>query len=89
MKSISKLFLLIFVVQFSCKPIAKESSIEETPPHYWASIELDSLKKFNSFEVLGLSTDDRLVEISGMVPSVANTGLFWVHNDSGDKPQLF
>ena len=89
MKSIPKVFLLILLVQFSCKPIAKKSSTEETAPNYWASIELDSLKKFNSFEVLGLSTDDRLVEISGMVPSVANTGLFWVHNDSGDKPQLF
>lgn len=89
MKSILKVVFLVLLVQFSCKPIVKESSAEETAPNYWASIELDSLKKFNSFKVLGLSTDDRLIEISGIVPSVQNKGMFWVHNDSGDKPQLF
>lgn len=89
MKSILKVVFLVLLVQFSCKPIVKDSSTEETAPNYWASIELDSLKKFNSFKVLGLSTDDRLIEISGIVPSVQNKGMFWVHNDSGDKPQLF
>lgn len=89
MKSILKVVFLVLLVQFSCKPIVKESSAEESAPNYWASIELDSLKKFNSFKVLGLSTDDRLIEISGIAPSVQNKGMFWVHNDSGDKPQLF
>ncbi|MAJ32522.1 MAG: hypothetical protein CMC18_07785 [Flavobacteriaceae bacterium] len=89
MKSIRKVVFLVLLVQFSCKPTIKEAKTEKSTPNYWASIELDSLKKFNSFEVLGLSTDDRLVEISGIVPSVQNKGMFWVHNDSGDKPRLF
>ncbi len=34
-------------------------------------------------------THPDLEEVSGMVTSINNPGLLWVHNDSGDKPRFF
>ena len=42
-----------------------------------------------SIDTLGYSTDTRLKEISGLVVSRKNPGVFWVHNDSGDAPVLY
>lgn len=42
-----------------------------------------------SIDTLGYSTDTRLKEISGLVVSRKNPGVFWVHNDSGDVPVLY
>lgn len=38
---------------------------------------------------LGRVSDPQLQEISGIIPSVVNKGLFWVHNDSGDDSQVY
>lgn len=38
---------------------------------------------------LGKITDSRLNELSGMVHSMKNPSLFWVHNDSGDSARIF
>lgn len=37
----------------------------------------------------GRIEDARLNEISGMAASYANSDMFWVHNDSGDRARLF
>lgn len=37
----------------------------------------------------GLLQDPGLAELSGIVPSHAHPGLLWVHNDSGNPPDLF
>ncbi|MEK9751464.1 MAG: hypothetical protein VW236_07935 [Flavobacteriaceae bacterium] len=42
-----------------------------------------------SIDTLGYSIDTRLKEISGLVVSRKNPGVFWVHNDSGDAPVLY
>ncbi len=38
---------------------------------------------------IGEITDPALTEISGLAPSRTGKGLWWVHNDSGDKPRLY
>ncbi len=42
-----------------------------------------------SIDTLGYSTDTRLKEISGLVVSRKNPGVFWVHNDSGDQAVVY
>jgi hypothetical protein len=38
---------------------------------------------------VGLITDDRLPEVSGMVPVTGREHCYWVHNDSGAAPRIF
>lgn len=37
----------------------------------------------------GRISDAELTEISGIDAGIANTNLYWVHNDSGDGPRIF
>jgi hypothetical protein len=34
-------------------------------------------------------TNKRMEEASGLAASIGNPGLFWTHNDSGNKPEIF
>jgi len=34
-------------------------------------------------------TSNKILEISGMAESVSNPGLFWIHNDSGNDPEVY
>ena len=43
----------------------------------------------SAVEQIGVVQDRRLTEISGIETSHKNPGLFWVHNDSGNPPELF
>ncbi len=45
--------------------------------------------QFSKVRQIGVSSDPRLQEVSGLVTSVHNEGYFWTHNDSGDDPRLF
>jgi hypothetical protein len=38
---------------------------------------------------IGTITDKSLAEISGMTPSRRSRGMWWVHNDSGDKARIY
>lgn len=38
---------------------------------------------------IGSITNKRLREVSGMTPSRTKSGLWWINNDSGDKPRLY
>lgn len=40
-------------------------------------------------QVTGTVASERLDEVSGVVGSRKNTGVLWVHNDSGDGPHLY
>lgn len=67
------LFLSVFAVMSSCSRIKVNNPTED----------FDFGKR-----VVKLKNPD-LGEISGMVASRSNPGLFWVHNDSGDEPRIF
>lgn len=45
--------------------------------------------EFAAGESVGVLESDLLREVSGIVASRDNAGVLWVHNDSGDTPQLF
>ena len=45
--------------------------------------------EFSGAESLTLLKNDRLQEVSDLAASVANKDMFWVHNDSGNEPELF
>lgn len=34
-------------------------------------------------------SSNKILEISGLAESVSNPGLFWIHNDSGNAPEVF
>jgi len=44
---------------------------------------------FSGGKKLGFLHPDSLCEISGLVASRANLGLLWVHNDSGNNPEIY
>lgn len=39
--------------------------------------------------ILGKVNNSSLTEISGIIPSKINSGMFWVHNDSGNKSEIY
>ena len=45
--------------------------------------------EYGEAQLIGTVTDKSLAEISGIVASQINAGVFWVHNDSGDKARVF
>lgn len=44
---------------------------------------------FRKGERAGTITEQNLTEVSGIVTSSVNPGMFWTHNDSGDEPNLY
>ena len=48
-----------------------------------------SSQQFGSRIDKGVVKSNDINEASGIVPSIKNPGLFWVHNDSGDKARIF
>lgn len=57
----------------------------------WMSCSPPAEKKglFEEGRVLGVNKNPQLEETSGLVASSRHPGLFWAHNDSGHKPELF
>ncbi len=51
--------------------------------------ELPMSKRFADKEIIGLSSDERLQEASGLAASFKNPGHFWTHNDSGGEPAVY
>lgn len=43
----------------------------------------------DSGRILGYVQDRRINEVSGMVAGRRNSGILWVHNDSGDRPRVY
>jgi hypothetical protein len=50
---------------------------------------LENHNSFHAAEKLALLNHKKLSEISGMAASVRNKGLLWVHNDSGNDPEVY
>ncbi len=46
-------------------------------------------QQFGSRIDKGVVKSNNINEASGIIPSIKNPGLFWVHNDSGDKARIF
>lgn len=74
-----KLFLFVFLTFPSCE--------QEDQRDFKYDINYASL--VSTAKPLADVTDDRLAEVSGMVVSRKNPGYLWVHNDSGDDPNLY
>jgi hypothetical protein len=49
----------------------------------------DMCARFSPGVVSGTVKTDRLTEISGVVASRTHPGVYWTHNDSGGKPEVF
>jgi hypothetical protein len=47
------------------------------------------VEHYSEASQIGTITDRSLAEISGMTPARTAKGLWWVHNDSGGKPQIY
>lgn len=45
--------------------------------------------RYGNAEEIGVIANSRINEASGLASSYNTTGAFWVHNDSGDGPNLF
>ncbi|MEM8894162.1 MAG: hypothetical protein AAGC88_06270 [Bacteroidota bacterium] len=74
-------FLLSLVISVSCSHFGKEDPRDLAVP-------VDSTL-FHPGKVLAEIIDPRLEEVSGMVVSRDQSGLLWVHNDSGDSAKLY
>ena len=73
-------FLFLLITFIACSQEDSVNFKEESEP----------LKPtFSMHEILGYTNNEILNEISGMVASINNPGLFWVHNDSGDAPIIY
>jgi len=57
--------------------------------HQRHTTEFPYAPSFSKIDVMGQSKDPQLNEVSGLAKSISNSGLFWTHNDSGDKPRVF
>lgn len=66
-------FLLVVFVLMACSKTSTHNSRADFSP----GVKVHEL------------TNDTLDEISGMESSVSNPGMFWVHNDSGGKPEIY
>jgi hypothetical protein len=55
----------------------------------WNRFHSNSSDIYGEPSQIGTITDSPLREISGIAPSLTSKGLWWVHNDSGDKPRLY
>ena len=69
----------LFLCQASCR------SVPTTPAMQPAIEAPDAAQPQRSI----LVQDNRINEASGLAVSRSNPGIFWVHNDSGDRPRLF
>jgi hypothetical protein len=76
--SLVYIFVSLFLANFSCK--RKPKPIVPDPP---------TLANFESGKPVGIVQKLELDEISGMVASQNMPGKLWVHNDSGDGPNVY
>jgi hypothetical protein len=67
------LFAMFWMVLMGCSTINVENPTD----------------KFLAGQKLSKLRSDQLGEISGGVASINNPGLFWLHNDSGNEPELY
>ena len=71
-------FLFFFAFPFyNHAQHAKASNVFGDPNYFEAGVRVSEL------------TDKKLNEISGMAASTVNPGLFWVQNDSGNRPEVY
>jgi len=71
------------------------SYLREMKKYYWLLVAFGCLAQFPLYaqfgfgQKMGSLVDPALQEVSGLVVSHQNPGVFWVHNDSGNKALLF
>jgi hypothetical protein len=71
----SRALVLFWLTAFACTPDPSRYDTSNAP--------------FTAPIALGEVTDERLAEVSGLVASRKNPGMLWVHNDSGNKTELY
>ena len=75
MAFLPRIFLLLCLAAFSCTTDPSRYDTPDAP--------------FAAPQTLGEITDGRLSEVSGLAASRKNPNTLWVHNDSGNEPELY
>lgn len=78
-------FLIFFMAPF-CQSVDPSRNPSLSPRHDDV-FELSIVKA--DIEKIGRFSDARILECSGIVPSVRNADCFWVHNDSGNAAEVY
>ncbi len=50
---------------------------------------MSACPKFSDPTPVGILTDERITEVSGIAASRLNPGVFWIHEDSGSPPEIY
>ena len=78
---------MIFLLA-ACSGSDAESVETDAPPEDTA-LPSPTCPEAGEATILGNLSAPQLGEVSGVVESLDNPGVLWVHNDSGDEPQLY
>ena len=81
MSAMIRISLIALAVFFVGPEGAPAEALADPPRH--ASVEYSKPRQ------IGVVSDSRIVESSGLARSIVNPGAFWTHNDSGDGPRLY
>jgi hypothetical protein len=81
------LLVLVFCVS-SCKSQSENADLQEQPGGTSQEVS-EHAPLFAPSKKLGKLKNKKLDEVSGLAASIANPGLFWVVNDSGNKPEIY
>jgi hypothetical protein len=81
--------LLITVVGFTACSLSQAQK-KDARFKPWTEVSgAEASSEYADAKQLGTITDKSLAEISGLTASRVMPGVFWVHNDSGDKARLY
>jgi len=78
----------MIVLLAACSGSDAESAETAAPPEDTA-LPSPTCPEAGEAMVLGTLSEPQLGEVSGVVESLDNPGVLWVHNDSGDEAQLY
>ncbi len=83
------LILLLILLSLGLSGLAQVYVRQGSGRLAWNRAHSNSSDIYGEPSQIGTITDSPLTEISGMAPSLTAKGLWWVHNDSGDKVRLY
>ncbi len=85
--------ILIAAIFSGCSSWASGAQKKSAKHKSWEEVENASgstpSAEYGDAQLIGTVSDKSLTEISGIAASQINAGVFWVHNDSGDKARIF
>ena len=83
--------LPLAVLLLGCTHLSPAMQKTEASHKSWSEVTANesAASTYGEPELIGTVTDKRLPEISGIAASQSNKGIFWVHNDSGDRARVY